>query len=102
MLDKHLYASVEQAGGVHDDHGHYAELVYAGCATRERAEEIKRALYRAGVRLGLSVSAWIIPRDGEYDVHYKAIDKTMARKHVLEKYGPDRSKWPYDPRKKGR
>lgn len=104
ILDSHLYASVTQANGVHHpETGHYATLVYAGCETRERAKEIVRALHRSGMHLGFSVSAKIIKAgNGTFNVEYRAIDKAMARKHVVDKYGPDRSKWPYDPRRKGR
>jgi hypothetical protein len=102
ILDSHLQASVTQANGVHDELGHYAELVYAGCATRDRAKEIQQALHRAGNHLGFSVSARIEKNGDEWQVRYKAIDKAHAKKYILEKYGNDRSKWPYDPRRKGR
>lgn len=103
ILDDYLYASVTQADGVHDpETGHYATLVYSGCESKERAVEISKALYRSGVHLGLSVKATVKRRGDVWDVEYRAIDKAHARRHVLEKYGPDRSKWPYDPRRKGR
>ena len=102
ILDTHLQASIDQASGVHDENGHYATLVYTGCDTRERAKEIVRALHRSGQHMGLSVSATVHPADdGTFNVQYKAIDKAHARAYVLAHYGPDRSKWAYDPRRKG-
>jgi len=100
VLDDHVRASVDAANGKHDpETGHYATLRYVDCATKERADEIKRALYRCAKYLGYSMSAQIKKAsDDTWLVEYKAIDKVMARKHVLEKYGTDRSKWPYDPR----
>jgi len=90
-----------QVNGVHHpETGHYAELVYAGCDTRERATEIKRALFRSGKHVGVSVSARVIKNGTVYDVHFKAIDKTMAKQYVLKHYGSDRSKWPYSPFKR--
>lgn len=102
ILDDHLRMSVSKANGTPDpETGHYAELIYAGCATRERAKEIKQALFRAGRYVGVSVSATVEPAgDGTYRVRFKAINKDHARKYVLEKYGSDRSKWAYDPRRR--
>lgn len=102
ILDHLIHASVSQAGGKHDDKGRYAELVYTGCSTRTRAEEIKRALYRCARYIGYSMAAWIEANGEEFDVHFRANDKAFGKKHVIEKYGPDRSKWPYDPRRKGK
>lgn len=102
ILDSHLQASVDQAGGTYDDQGHYALLVYAGCETRERAKEIVQALHRAGSHLKLSVSTKTVKaEDGTFQVHFKAIDKVFAKRYVLEKYGNDVSRWPYNPRQKG-
>ena len=99
-MDTHVNASVSEAGGVHDENGHYATLLYTGCETRERAQEIEDGLYRAGRRLGFSISAKIVKAsDGTFSVEYKAINKTHAKKYMLTKYGSDRSKWPYSPKK---
>jgi hypothetical protein len=102
ILDAHIRASVDQVKGVHDELGHYGLLVYAGCETRERAKEIVQALHRSGRHLGFSVSAKVVKaEDGTHQVHFKAIDKTMAKKYMLEKYGTDVSRWPYNPRRRG-
>lgn len=109
VLDHYVMASVQQAGGIgkHDaTTGHYATLVIRDLADRAEADEYVRALNRAALHLhrykvaevGMSAKA---ERDGErWAVRFKAIDKTHARAHVLAKYGPDRSKWPYDPRRR--
>jgi hypothetical protein len=102
ILDNHLHASVTQAGGVHDERGHYAELVYAGCESRERAKEIVRALHRSAYHLGVSVTAKPEKSGDTWSVRYKAINKEHAKAYVLGTYGSDRSKWPYDPRRKGK
>lgn len=93
-------ASISQANGVPDpEKGHYATLVYAGCESRERADEIKRALFRSARYVGVSVSASVkAAGDGTYAVTFKAIDKSYAKKYMIEHFGADRSKWPYDPR----
>ena len=110
VVDDYILASVTQAGriGIHiPESGHFADLVIKVFATKDDALEWHRALYRCAhflIRTGqapLSMSAKI-ERDGTgYRIRFKAVDKTLARKHVLEKYGPDRSKWPYDPRRRG-
>ena len=111
VVDDWILASVAQAGGLgrhHPETGHYAELVIKGLATRDEAGEWSRALYRCAHFLNRTGQAPVsmsakIERDGAgYRIRFKAVDKTLARKHVMDKYGPDRSKWPYDPRRKGR
>lgn len=103
ILDDHLRASIDAADGSYDpETGHYATLLYTGCATRERAKEIVRALYRSARHMKVSVSATVLPADdGSFTVQFVAIDKSFARKYVLEKYGTDRGAWPYNPRRKG-
>ena len=100
ILDHLIHESVNQAKGMHNEQGHYGELVYTGCETRARAAEIKRALYRAGKHTGHSVSAAVERSGSTWQVRFKAIDKIMARKYMLEHYGDDRTKWPYSPWRK--
>ncbi len=110
VLDAHILASVEQAGGIghHDpETGHYAELVIRDLATREEAAEWSRALHRSAYFMSrhgvadVSVKAKI-SKDGKgYKIVFRAVDKTCARAYVLATYGEDRSKWPYDPRRRG-
>lgn len=103
VLDDYIAASINAAGGVCDETtGHFAVLHYVGCADLDRAKEIVRALHRAANRQKVSMSATVHPADdGTFYVKFKAISKAHARAYVLAKYGPDRSQWPYDPRRKG-
>lgn len=100
MLDHYLKASIDQADGKHHpETGHYAELIYAGCDTRERAKEIRQALYRSGYHLKVSVMATVEPaKDGTFQVRFRAVNKDHARKFVLDHYGNDSGRWPYQPR----
>lgn len=112
VVDDHILASVEQAGGIgrhHPDTGHYATLYIRGLASREEAAEWSSALYRCAHYLhrhglaDVSMSAKITrsaKKPGTWEIEFRAVDKTLARKHVMEKYGADRSKWPYDPRRR--
>lgn len=111
VLDDHIFASVTRAGGIgkhHPQTGHYAELIIRGFADRDEAIEWQRALYRCALYLHRTGQAPVsmhakVERDGKsaWLIRFKAVDKTIARQHVLDRYGPDRSKWPYDPRRRG-
>lgn len=108
VLDPHVLASVEQAGGIgRHTNGHYATLWIRGLESREEADEWKRALHRSARYLDRTGAAAVgvttkIHRvgGGKYEIEFKAIDKVYAKQYMLDKYGPDRSKWPYDPRRK--
>ena len=96
-------ASVHQSNGIADERGHYSPVIYAGCETRERAEEIKKSLYRSrnfcthGNRK-LSVKADVVKADdGSYQVHYEVMTREAAKQAVMDKYGDDVTKWPYNP-----
>ena len=103
ILDSHVQASIDAVNNIFDpETGHYGTLIYKGCADRERAKEIVRALHRSAKHLKVSMSASIKKRGDEFDVHFSAINKAHARAYVVAKYGTDRSKWPYNPRQKGR
>ncbi len=102
LLDTHIDASI--AGGQDPATLHYAELTedeINGQAIRdaEVARELKAALYRAARRRNVSLAATVEKRgDGTYQVRFKAIDKAAARAYMIRRYGPDRTKWPYNPR----
>jgi len=109
IVDDWVLASVQQAGGPgkhHPETGHYATLLITGLADRAEAEEYVRALNRCALYLhrakiaDVGMSAKVEQGPAGYVVRFKAIDKTLARQHVLQRYGPDRSKWPYDPRRR--
>lgn len=109
ILDDWILESIERAGGIgkhHPQTGHYAELVISDLADKAEAAEYKRALFRCAhyltrtAQVPVSMSA-DIERDGrKYRIRFRAVDKTLARQHVMAKYGNDRSKWPYDPRRR--
>lgn len=100
LLDAHILASVN-AAEMNAENGFHGELLYTGCKTKERADEVKRALYRAAKRQGYSVTAKVEKHGAEFQVRFTAINKEAARRFVVEKYGPDRTAWPYNPRKRG-
>jgi hypothetical protein len=94
------------------DKGYGVELRYQGIGDFERANDIRKGIYRCGRHRGLAVEAGSGREadagemgihkmaNGEWEVRYRIHDKKSARKRHIEKYGTDRSKWPYDPRRK--
>lgn len=87
-------------------------LVYRGLDTIERAQEVRRGIYRCAGHRGITAEAGRVAlaseddemgirreRDGTYTIKFKVWTKAQARKALLERYGPDRSAWPYDPRR---
>lgn len=100
ILDHLIHASVNQAGGKPDEKGGFAEIHYTGCATRERAMEIRRAAFRSKRHTGYSVSAKPKQdKSGEWRVIIRAHDPAMAKAYMIERYGEDRTKWPYSPKR---
>lgn len=90
--------------------GYGTELRYQGIGTYERADEIRRGIYRCARHRGITAEAGhsreattgemgIWKTGSEWEVRYRVWDKKTARKRHLERYGPDRTKWPYDPRR---
>lgn len=102
LLDSHIAASI--AGGQDPVTLHYAEMTedeINGQVIRqaEVARELKNALYRAARRRQVSLSASVERKaDGTYQVRFKAVDKAAGRAYMIQKYGADRTKWPYNPR----
>jgi hypothetical protein len=86
-------------------------LRYTGIETAERAHEIRRGIYRCAKHRRVSASAGPSGRtvgEGEMGVHrarggyelwFTVNTKRSARKAHLARYGPDRSAWPYDPKR---
>jgi len=91
------------------------EITMNGIDGADRAEDIRRGVYRCAGHRG--VSAWVKwrhsgewttvtklwPPDkqpgGTYTLVFGVIDKRAARKRHLAVYGDDRTKWPYNPRR---
>jgi hypothetical protein len=87
-------------------------LVYSGIDDLERAHQIRRGIYRCGKHRGITVDAGPagrlvtepgdmgIRKTGEtYELRYRVWSKARGRAQLLRTYGPDRSNWPYDPRR---
>jgi hypothetical protein len=51
--------------------------------------------------VSVGINAKIIKTGDMYTVEFAAVDKIMARKHIIERYGEDPNLWPYNPRRKG-
>jgi hypothetical protein len=109
VTDDYLLASVSRAGGLGKHHpgtGHYSELVIRGLDTKEEAAEWKRSLHRCAYFLHKNGIADIsvktkIERDGKkYAIRFTAINKAHVYRFMIERYGEDRSLWPYDPRRR--
>ncbi len=88
-------------------------LKYTGIEDLERAHAIRRGIYRCAKHRGLSAAAGpsgrivegpedpgVHKRGQTYEVWYLITDKRTGRRQHLERYGNDRSRWPYDPRRK--
>ena len=110
VTDDYLLAVIAQAGGPgHHDQatGLYGTLVLRGIKDRDEANEWVRSLYRCGLWLTRNKGADIsvtakIERDGTlYKVPFSVFSKTHGRGYIMAKHGADRTKWPYDPRRRG-
>lgn len=110
VTDEYLLAAVTQAGGPgkhHPETGLYATLIIRGFETRDEAKEFDRSLYRCALWLtrnrnaDISVSTKIKASGGGYLIEFSVYNKTHGRAHLMSKHGTDRTKWPYDPRRRG-
>lgn len=103
IMDDHVRASVQAVNGKPDSEtGFYGTLVIAGIATRERANELRQGLFRAALRqkVSMNVEPFSQADDGTFVLTFRAINKEFARAYLVKVYGPDRARWPYDPRRK--
>jgi hypothetical protein len=103
LTDHLIKASVDAVNGIPDgETGRYGTLTYTGMDSKERAQEIRKSLFRCAKYLGFSMHAKPPAKqaDGTYSIELTAISKKHAQAFVARTYGPDRSKWPYDPRRK--
>lgn len=87
-------------------------MVYRGIETIERAQSIRRGVYRCARHREITADAGTVAlagddesmglrreKDGTYTLKYRVWTKSQARKAHLARFGPDRSAWPYDPRR---
>lgn len=109
VSDDYLLAAIDQAGGPgkHDANGLYGTLIIRGLKDRDEAKEWDRSLFRCALWLTRNRNADIsvstkIDRDVDgYRLTFSVHNKTHARAYHLAKNGTDRSKWSYDPRRRG-
>ena len=80
--------------------GYDVELELTGVEDHEY-RDYKRGLFNAAKLLSVSVHVHQKrQRDGTWTLTYAVHRKTDARKHILEKHGNDRQKWPYNSRQR--
>lgn len=91
-LDGHILAAAAHGELVEN------ELQPGQALDAETAAELKRALYRAARRQGYALSATVEQTPTGHQVRFKVFNKAEARAYMIAKYGPDRTKWPYNPR----
>jgi hypothetical protein len=58
-------------------------------------------MHKHGVA-SIGMNAEIIKDGNTWTVEFRAVDKELARQHVIQKYGDDPNKWPYFARRKGK
>lgn len=88
-------------------------MVYSGIPDIERAHHIRRGIYRCAGHRGFTAEAGPSgrlatgdemgirkTRGDTYELRYRIHRKRSGKKSVLDRYGPDRSAWPYDPRRR--
>jgi hypothetical protein len=92
--------------------GYGKELVLSGIESFDRADDIRRGIYRCSRHRKISAEAGPnrvtdepgamgIHKTGKsYELRFRLWDKRSARKRHIERYGADRANWPYDPRRK--
>ena len=87
------------------------ELVMSGIESYERADTIRKGIYRCARHRKVSAEAGpsrlvtgddmgIRKQGGTYTLRFKIHNKRQARARHLQRYGSDRANWPYDPRRK--
>ena len=105
ICDEFLLASVTAANGKHDKtNGHYAWRKLK-CDTYEEAVAYKDGLYLSKKHFKrhpkkfpqVSVTTKITEADGKFYVEYCAIHPDYVAFYMINKYGEDRTKWPYQP-----
>jgi hypothetical protein len=110
IADDYLLAVINQAGGLgqHDSAtGLYGTLVLRGLKDRDEAKEWDLSLYRCALWLSrnrgadISVTTKIEHVGDSYTLRFSVFNKTHGRQHIMNKHGSDRTKWPYDPRRRG-
>jgi hypothetical protein len=104
VLDHEVQAAISHVNGKHDpDTGRYATLHHTGCADRDRAKEIKQALYRSARHLNVSLHTNIVKAtDGTWTVEFTPINKAHGRAYIAQQANGDPSKLAYNPYQKNK
>jgi hypothetical protein len=64
--------------------------------------DMRRGLFNAAKLHGVSLHCNAArQKDGTFTLRYAVHSKQDGRAYVLNKHGDDRSRWPYNPRRKG-
>lgn len=91
--------------------GYGRELVMKGIESYDRADDMRKGIYRCARHRKVSAEAGpsrVVTGKDEMGIHkagktytlrFRIWDKRRARKQHLERYGSDRAAWPYDPRR---
>lgn len=96
LLDGHILAAIQRGNAWLVEN----ELEAGKTLDTDGARELKQALYRAATRQGVSLDAKIVkdPVNGRLQVQFRVFTKAQARAYMVQKYGTDRTAWPYNPR----
>jgi hypothetical protein len=90
-------------------YGHVLRLT--GIESLERAHDVRRGIYRCAKHRGVTADAGpgshLVSGDEmgvhatgkTFELRFRVWSKRDARKRHLQRYGADRSAWPYDPRR---
>jgi hypothetical protein len=92
--------------------GYGKTLRYTGIETLDRADEVRRGIYRCAKHRGISgdagpariliadPAAMGIRKSGDtFELWFRVWAKREGRKRHIRRYGPDRGSWPYNPRR---
>lgn len=66
----------------------------------DEVDDFRRGLFNAARHSGVSLHCHKRKApDGTWTLSYAVHRKTDGRAHILTKHGPDRTQWPYNPRR---
>jgi hypothetical protein len=91
--------------------GYGVALVLSGIESPERGHDIRKGIYRCARHRSVSAEAGparLVDGDdmglhatgATYELRFRIWSKSSGRARVLANYGPDRTAWAYDPRRR--
>jgi hypothetical protein len=92
--------------------GYGVVVVYRGITSLDRAHDIRRGVYRCARHRGISADAGPagqlaageemgVRKAGRgYELWFRVWPKNDARRRHIRRYGTDRQRWPYNPRRR--